>query len=816
MKTLNKFVSFVLAVVFLAASFTVDFSVFAADTVVREKVFIDFNDQQLYADFVSQDTEVVFSDKDSVSDGYYLEIHNCDMSWDDLKAESHNVSVEFKFRCTPEFVGRLDVGIDTLENSEDNIILFSITHQDDVLSLIDSSGKLVQTFSYNTTYNLKAEITRGSELYNIYIDNTKIDSESSFPYKIYSVDGVNFKMNKSGDNSFIAVDDLKIYEEGKSYPQKYSAQEIGKVDEPDVESVEKDGISLYINSTEIHFSDDLFVENNTVYVPSERLFESVGMDYSEDDNSIKVLNDNLNLVFSVDSNIITVNGKNIVLNNSVCRKNSVVYVPLNLLNESLNADIWWEDSSDLVVITTGKAKSDNILKSINGKLFMNGKPYYEISFLYEDLLRNIWKAYKINSRFYANSPEYNEAEAILKEMSELGFNSLRTYFWDDNAIDVLQSESEKNMYFTSIDIMFDLCDKYNIRVVPCLGLNSKMYLNSVFVEGYGWVVSDETVVDLVSSPESVSRKKMINFLHEFVNKYSDRETVLMWELCDAANVVADCGSTNGTVSYSLLQLSEFYKNCSNAIREIDKKHLITGGDGLLRTSQWHLFVATMQGENEDWTFDTATERIYALSLLNESFDVISVHGFNVGINTNAESFYSDENGLKVQLSFSHLLNEASVFNKPLLNGATNGEIRHISADGTESLVIDGQIRYLESLIESGVQLSYWQLDNGEKLNMDFFSRNSLAKAVADANTLLKQRYIINNAAVDNTNKAWSDVSVEVFDPEKIDPGTSGGIATDFFYGIGKVTISVVVTLFLICFVMYFMKKNNISKKRSKR
>ena len=113
------------------------------------------------------------------------------------------------------------------------------------------------------------------------------------------------------------------------------------------------------------------------------------------------------MIFSVDSNIVTINTNNIVLTYAPTVIDDVLMIPLNMINEAINAKVWWDEESNTVTVTTGSAKEDNILRNINGKLYMNGEPYYEISFLYEDLARIVCNA-------YYRSPENPYSEDVYK------------------------------------------------------------------------------------------------------------------------------------------------------------------------------------------------------------------------------------------------------------------------------------------------------------------------------------------------------------------------------------------------------------------
>ena len=102
------------------------------------------------------------------------------------------------------------------------------------------------------------------------------------------------------------------------------------------------------------------------------------------------------------------------------------------------------------------------------------------------------------------------------------------------------------------------------------------------------------------------------------------------------------------------------------------------------------------------------------------------------------------------------------------------------------------------------------------MGAEFFSKDTLSAAVADANSRLVQRYVINKAYAENTNQSWADASFDVFDPGQINPGNESFLSRTLLYGILKIAGAVAVTVFLILIVIYAMKRKENSLKRSNR
>ena len=791
--------------------------VFAADTVVNEKLFTDFENNVNTAGYISPSSEMEIVRRNPINGNRSLSIKNCRMSWNGLSMTDYVMAVEFKLRFDDKFNGKLDLGVGTDGTGDSFKNIISVIGTDNEVTAADNSGKNISELSYNTVYKIAAEIKRGSDEVTLFINDTELETTLKLTGLVFGVESVTFNVDASDEESSIMLDDIRFYTHGKTYPQKYSAQAPGTYDFPELPNEPESAITFYINSKRIYFQSPLIAEDNTVYVPAQRLFESVDMAYSRSGSDFTVINDSLNLAFTLGSNIATINGTSISLTYPPKTIDSVVYIPLNLINEALNARVWYDNSAELIVVTTGSAKTDNVLTNIEGRLYMNGQPYYELSFLYDDLFRNIWKSYREDPENVKSSQAYNTAASVLTHMHNEGFKSIRTFLWQDDSFNVLQSTAERERYFAALDIVLELCDINEIRVVPCLGLNSKMFLSSEYVDGYGWAQGDENVTDLTSDPESRSRKEMLTFLDELVRRYVNRDTILMWELCDGANIAADCGATNNTVTYSLIQLSDFYSECAAHIRAVDNTRLISGGDGLLLPAQYHLLMSTLGGNSEDWTFDDTTQKVQAINLLTKDLDVVSFHGYNVGVSTNAQSYYTDSNGSKVPLTFQIIKDEAAVLGKPLVNGATYGAINYGTSDGGSSdTQLDDQVKYIDSIVDAGIQLSYWQTDANVTINNDFFVRNNLSSKVSSANAALSQRHFINRAATENTNMAWDDSSRDVFDPENIIPGENSTISTGYLLAGLRIAGAAGAMVLIMIVVTLWMNKKEKRYRRSSR
>lgn len=444
------------------------------------------------------------------------------------------------------------------------------------------------------------------------------------------------------------------------------------------------------------------VRDNTVYVDMQQIARCLGMELSEDksNKSFSITNENVTAKATLDSTSVSINDREYTLTAPPRKLEGTIMVTPNFLNEVLNAKVWWDEAGKCLVITTGEYKKDEILRNIGGKLYMNGEPYYEISFNKFDLFYQIMAQYVPSSQYPSSEYTIEAAEAALKQLNELGFRSIRVFVYSGEFKDLMYNEEHQEIYFKAMDEFFDLCDKYEIKVVVCLGLIEGHLLKNEYIEGKGWITGTETLAELVANPESESRQNVYKYLDMFITRYKDRKSVLMWEIRNEGSLEADVGSAVNDVKYSLLQLAEFYGDCADKIRELDDRHLITSGDSVLRNAQWNLLKDIMNGENIAWKMDTKDERLQALALLNEKLDLISVHAYGLGVSDVSQ--YADSEGNPVNCDFKLYMEEAARLGKILYNGETNGSFSFESEDfysNTEA--------YLNSIIDAGVQLSHW-------------------------------------------------------------------------------------------------------------
>ena len=443
-------------------------------------------------------------------------------------------------------------------------------------------------------------------------------------------------------------------------------------------------------------------------------------------------------------------------------------VPADAVSEVLNAKVWFDEASETFVISTGTYKSDDILRIINYKFWMNGQPFYEISFNKWDLFRQISASKVSSGEFNKKSYQVEAAEDALAMLKEKGFTTIRVFAYGPERTSYAKSDKQKDKFFEVCDLFYDICDKYGIQVVVSLGLPSEDFV----VKRRG---STEKISDLICNPESESRQILYDFLERYITRYKDRHAVLMWEIVNEGNLEADIGLADWVKAkrYSLYQLGRFYADCADKIREYDPVHLITGGDSLLRPSQWHLYLGVKAGlDYADWTQDTLEDRLKAFWMLNYDLDVVSEH--YIGHNKTSYAV-SDTDPTEVKEDHYLAMKEARAIGKVLYNG----EMHYKEADeewGNSEEYLSATTEVFDEIIGAGVQLShFWTFHTDRWEASDPYSwqirDGKLLDLIIEKNNEIKVKWIVNAVADANTANAWAgsedtDLGLTVAEPKE--------------------------------------------------
>ena len=593
------------------------------------------------------------------------------------------------------------------------------------LGIYDRNGNLITALEYDKTYAVKMSITSRSDIFTMEVNG---ETYGNLPYAsaVYTVTA--FRLNATTGASFY-FDDFKVSSTSRTYPQKYSAQEPGKMMDLDYPTYDKsEGITLWLNrdGTEAGkgaWKLDMPVKeaNNTLYLPYDTVKEQFPINHE----------------MECEPEPITWDG--------------VSYITIQDAASLCGGKVWWDEAQQMVVFTDGARIHDGILRNVGGRFYMNGQPYYEISFNKFDIAAQILINYfPDNFRdFNIGEDQRANAERALKELHDNGFTSIRFFSYMDS-YDMIHDPTESEKYWQGLDELFDLCDKYGIRVVPSLCCGTGYMTACEYVEGLGYVSVGEDRIDLITNPESKSREFQKAYIEAYVNRYKDRDTILMWEINNEMNLDMDVGPSIGKVTYSAYQLSEFYAWCTDIINTCDPQHLVTSGDSVQRNSNYHLLAGTMAGrDTNDWTVDTYAQRLYMNYLVSGlgGMDVTSVHAYG----ESTEDLHITESRLKTtanRMSLSIMVDEARALGHPLYVGEAGTGTAHGNTDyETIQKTLDGYV-------DLGLQLVHWwsydtcrqnSFGDDQSWNMNMTEFAESVALVKTANEALKAKWLVNRA-----------------------------------------------------------------------
>jgi hypothetical protein len=272
----------------------------------------------------------------------------------------------------------------------------------------------------------------------------------------------------------------------------------------------------------------------------------------------------------------------------------------------------------LLVPTAGRA-ADGFLEARGTELYLDGRPFYEISFNKFDLFWELLAAEQHEGGFGPRPAE--SAGSAVRELGQMGFKTVRVFC---SQPEVYRDRDRRSHYYAAMDRMLDLCDRHGLRVVFCLGANDGSYAKA----------RGETFRDFVARPGSKSRGDFEAYVQDMVTRYRGRKTIAMWEHANELLLMADIGGKarvwNGVTVPDLAEVARFHSDLAARIRTLDPRHLITTGDSF-RFSQWHLYQASTGEEKNMWERDTLEQIGHALTMSQKGVDVFCVHYYGFGV-----------------------------------------------------------------------------------------------------------------------------------------------------------------------------------------
>ncbi len=304
-----------------------------------------------------------------------------------------------------------------------------------------------------------------------------------------------------------------------------------------------------------------------------------------------------------------------------------------------------------------RAADDGFLERRGAELYLNGKPFYEISFNKFDLF---WQFLAAELPSTNIGPEGDEpaaaARASLADISSLGFKTIRVFA---AAPGVYLDPAKREQYLAATDRMLDACDRYGLRMVFCLRADDE----------HLWKDCGETLFDLVARADSKSRARFLDLVRALVLRYRDRKTIAMWEHANEMLLMADIGGRgrmwNGQKCPRLAEVARFHTEIAAYIRSLDSHHLITTGDSF-RYCQWHLAQAATGNESGMWTIDSFKELDQSLGMAQRGVDVYCVHYYDYGVR--GQNQVRDRDGKPVPCLPADLKRSATAAGQPFYLG----------------------------------------------------------------------------------------------------------------------------------------------------
>ncbi len=698
------------------------------------------------------DSRVMVVGKEAtIGDSNSLRVNRCDLRWTDFHIENFFFKISFKIKLDKGFNQDIALKLSTQDSltelDSDAGILLSIHTSSGDIVLQGSDMTTLMSLRTDTVYSIELLVERGSDTVLVKVNGKELTKRYSFVSKLYFIDGISFfsESDKNQDGSWI-LDDVDIAAKGRTYAQKYSVQSPGEPVQVQVpETVVDKEFKVYVNDKQIGIYD-FYVSSQVVYISAKQFLDSVRVSYSYDEKQqlLTVENERVKASVSVPGNVVTINGTDVTMMNPVRTIDGVVMIPPNFINEVFNAKVWWDSAQNLLVVTTGTYKNDGILRKISSKLYMNGEPYYAIGYSTMDVFHNVLERYLAPDNTTVESWT-QEANALLADLHAQGVRTIRISCDQNLLTDLIYDDVSTGKYFEAMDALFDLCDQYGIQVVACLQLISENFVAKEYVPRYGWISTNESLMDLVTDDQCASRNVLRLFVERFVNRYKNRNTILMYEISDNANFYADTGHYHQAPTYSIAQLASFYRYCVDLIRTYDSVRLIGSGDGLLLPYQWSLYKQIMAAGGDastlngmSFALDSKRDFLMAFKLLNECLDIVSIQNPDA-LFQELNKFYLNKDDVNTTYGYSNYLFFAEMMEKPLYN-----------SKGREDVLSEFSIR---NAVLSGVQLSFWN--------------NLSDEDVAQNYQLLLESNMINYCDTENTNRVWEDSNVDIFDPNAV-------------------------------------------------
>jgi len=402
---------------------------------------------------------------------------------------------------------------------------------------------------------------------------------------------------------------------------------------------------------------------------------------------------------------------------------------------------------------------DDVLSLKDGRFFLDGKPFAEISFNKFDLFWQLWDdAVKGKDLDDGNETVIRQDKA-LKELKELGFRTIRIFASPWGGREFFEDTQKREAFFQALDKTYDLCDQNGIRVYASLGCGDFSEIPAIEKKPDP---AAEHLRELVADPQSKSRQLLYEYLDSVVSRYKDRKTVVMWEISNEMTNQADImpGSrvAKGRRMPTLKELASFYNDVTARIKAADPLRLVGNGGSHLRESAWNLY------SGNGWKTDTLDQHVGACRLVlgDTAIDVADIHYYALS----TDGFIiQDGSGGPLHLNPAAYMKIGQQIGKPVIFGEY-GPIPHVSdPDAIEhtnkplppgwfesyeekDLAIPWFQKAVDDIIEAGVPITYWwcyqsdrkfEKDKPGRFDVSLDLNPELVNIIAEGNRRLQEK-----------------------------------------------------------------------------
>jgi hypothetical protein len=405
--------------------------------------------------------------------------------------------------------------------------------------------------------------------------------------------------------------------------------------------------------------------------------------------------------------------------------------------------------------THAQLSSQDVLSITNGKFFLEGKPFAEISFNKYDLFWQLYEQASQGKPLNATNPLVQAQDRALRNLHDLGFKTIRIFAlpWGPAGPASYADPTKRKNLYAALDKTVELCDAHEIRLVWSLSAGS---FTDTQLNEKGWVYGQEQQRELIANPNSRSRKLLYQYLDETVARYRPRRAVVLWEISNEVTLSADIGDSNrvynGERMPTLKDVAGFFDDIARRIKSADPLRLVCSGGSNMRESQWHLY------QGEGWKPDTFEQQFSCFQLLyaTSAVEVIDIHSYP----DNQPGYaITDDAGQKMWLDDKGYMAIARRLDKPLMIGElglravarTDKKLWEQTPDYFDSYDNSTAAKpwvkkTLDDVIAAGVSLSYWwcyqsddpaEQNNHQRFDIDRERNPELVACVADANRRLK-------------------------------------------------------------------------------